>query len=95
MLSNALLILSDFALIALGLLLRRLASDRFNQAFWSGAEQLVYYVLFPALLFNAINRAPFSLGTEALVLAVAAGAFLSAVALGFAARWIVRPMPPE
>jgi predicted permease len=93
MLANALLILSDFALIALGLLLRRLWSESFRKGFWTGAEKLVYYVLFPALLFNAINRAQFSLATEATVLAVAVGAFLSAVALGFAARLVVRPAP--
>ena len=93
MLANALLILSDFALIALGLALRRLWPASFDRAFWTGAEKLVYYVLFPALLFNAINRAQFSLATEAAVLAVAVGAFLSAVALGFAARWVVRPAP--
>ena len=93
MLANALLVLSDFALIALGLLLRRAWSDSFNRAFWSGAERLVYYVLFPALLFNAINRAQFSLATEAAVLAAAVGGFLCAVALGFAARFVVRPAP--
>jgi len=93
MLANALLILSDFALIALGFLLRRLGSDSFNEGFWTGAERLVYYVLFPALLFNAINRAPFSLAADAVLLAVALAAFLSAVALAFAARWIVRPAP--
>jgi predicted permease len=93
MLANALLVLSDFALIAIGLLLRRLWSDDFNRAFWTGAEKLVYYVLFPALLFNAINRAQFSLATEATVLAVAVAAFLSAVALSFAGRALLRCAP--
>jgi hypothetical protein len=93
MLANALLVLSDFALIALGLLLRRLWSDEFNRAFWTGAEKLVYYVLFPALLFNAINRAQFSLATEATVLAVAVAAFLTAVALSFAGRALLRCAP--
>jgi predicted permease len=90
MFSNALLILSDFALIALGLLLARLWSDDFNRAFWTGAEKLVYYVLFPALLFNSINRASFSFATEATVLAVAAAAFLATVALSFASRPLLR-----
>jgi len=93
MLSNALLILSDFALIAIGLLLRRLWPNAFDRAFWTGAEKLVYYALFPALLFNAINRAQFALATEATVLAVAVASFLGAVALGFAGRWVVRPAP--
>lgn len=93
MLSNALLILSDFALIALGLLLRRLWPQTFDRGFWTGAENLVYFVLFPALLFNAINRAQFSLATDATVIAVAVGALLGAVVLGFAARWLLRPEP--
>jgi predicted permease len=93
MLANALLILSEFALIALGFLLRRLGSASFDEAFWTGAERLVYYVLFPALLFNAINRAPFSFAADAVLLAVALAAFLSAVALAFAGRWIARPEP--
>jgi predicted permease len=48
--NSALLLLPDFALIALGVALLRcgwLAPD-----FWSGLEKLVYFVLFPALLFN-------------------------------------------
>lgn len=95
MLSNALLVLADFALIALGLLLRRLWSDDFNRAFWTGAEKLVYYVLFPALLFSAINRAQFSLGLEARVLAAAVAAFLAAVAISFAARLLLRSAPAD
>jgi malonate transporter and related proteins len=93
MLSNALLILSDFALIALGFALRRFWPESYHRGFWTGAEKLVYYLLFPALLFNAINRAQFSLTTEATVLGVAVAAFFSAVLLGFAGRWIVRPAP--
>lgn len=84
MISTMLLILPDFALILLGLLLaRRFGYDR---GFWNGAEKLVYYVLFPGLLFNSINAAEFTLGGEAKALGVALAAFLCAVALGFAAR---------
>jgi TPR repeat protein len=46
-----LLILPDFALILLGALLR--SHGRFAEGFWSGLERLVYFVLFPALLFHA------------------------------------------
>lgn len=88
MISTMLLILPDFALILLGLLLaRRFGYDR---GFWNGAEKLVYYVLFPGLLFNSINAAEFTLGGEAKALGVALAAFLCAVALGFAAR-LARP----
>lgn len=93
MLANALLILSDFALIALGLLLRRLWPETFHRGFWTGAENLVYYVLFPALLFNSIHRAPLSFATEATAIAVAVGALLGAILLGMAARRLLRPAP--
>jgi hypothetical protein len=88
MISTILLILPDFALILLGLLLaRRFGYDR---GFWNGAEKLVYYVLFPGLLFYSINAAQFTLGGEGKALGVAVAAFLCAVALGFAAR-LARP----
>ena len=66
MISTALLILPDFALMLLGLLLaHRLGFDR---GFWNGTEKLVYYVLFPPLLFNAIvhshSRAVIPFGTS-------------------------------
>ena len=55
-LSVALLVLPDFLLIAFGALLARRA--RFDAGFWSGVERLVYFVLFPALLFRALASAP-------------------------------------
>ncbi|XOT96994.1 AEC family transporter, partial [Alcaligenes pakistanensis] len=54
------LILPDFLLIALGALL--LHRFHFSREFFQGAEKLVYYVLFPALLFDSITRIPLNLG---------------------------------
>ena len=89
MLSTALLILPDFALMLLGLLLaHRLGFDR---GFWNGAEKLVYYVLFPPLLFNAIVHSEFSIGGEARLLATALGAFGLTAAIGFLAYPLLRP----
>ncbi len=51
----ALLLVPDFLLIGGGAALRRLAA--FPPAFWAGVERLVYYVLFPALLFRALAAA--------------------------------------
>ena len=48
----ALLLLPDFLLIASGAGLKRLRS--FDAAFWTGLERLVYFVLFPALLFRSL-----------------------------------------
>src|SRR5436305_4908653 len=58
-LSAALVLLPDFLLIALGAILRRLRS--FDGTFWSGVERLVYFVLFPALLFRSLALSPSSL----------------------------------
>ena len=53
--SAALLILPNFVIILVGLALAR----RFGYGvdFWGGLEKLVYYVLFPALLFRALALA--------------------------------------
>jgi predicted permease len=53
---DILLLLPDFALIALGYLICH--HTALNRPVWDGAERLVYYLLFPCLLFNAIVRNP-------------------------------------
>jgi predicted permease len=53
---DILLLLPDFALIVLGYLVcHHTALDR---PVWDGAERLVYYLLFPCLLFISIVRSP-------------------------------------
>ena len=47
-------IIQPFILIALGFLLSRLRM--FPRSLWEGVEKLVYYVLFPPLLFNSVAR---------------------------------------
>ena len=87
--NSVLLMLPDFGLILLGAVLARRLG--FGRPFWEGAERLVYYALFPPLLFTAIVNARFSIASEGRMLAAALGAFLAAVALGFAARILFRP----
>lgn len=58
--ANAWLLLPDFALIALGWFLCR--HTPLGREVWDGAERLVYYLLFPALLFHAIVRNPLQPG---------------------------------
>ena len=64
--STALLLIPDFALILFGFLLNRITD--WGRDFWSGLEKLIYYVLFPALLFNSIARThiDFTTATPAL-----------------------------
>ena len=81
--SVALLLLPDFLLIVGGALLRR--TRGFEAAFWSGIERLVYFVLFPALLFRSLALSPLALADAARLAGVGlaftlAGMLLSALA---------------
>jgi hypothetical protein len=81
--SVALLLLPDFLLIVGGALLRR--TRGFEAAFWSGIERLVYFVLFPALLFRSLALSPLALADAARLAGVGlaftlAGMMLSALA---------------
>jgi predicted permease len=85
---TALLILPNFVLIVIGLVLARRFD--FGRDFWAGLEKLVYYVLFPALLFRslAIARIDFA-ATWPLVIAALAFT-LAGFALSVAAGPIFR-----
>lgn len=82
--SAALAVLPDFLLIAAGALLAR----RFGYAppFWDGVERIVYFVLFPALLFRSIATMPFSLGDSTPLVATAFAYTAVAMVLALAAK---------
>jgi predicted permease len=85
------LILPDFLLIALGwLLFHKL---RFSSEFFRGAEQLVYFVLFPALLFHSITQTPLSLGGAYTLLLATVGVMGFGIALAWLAVPVLRPQP--
>jgi predicted permease len=86
--SAALLVLPDFLLIALGALLAR--AFGYGASFWDGAERLVYFVLFPALLFRAIATAPLALGEAAPLVATGIGYTVAGMALSALARPLFR-----
>lgn len=84
--TEALLLLPDFVLIAIGLLLCRFTP--LNRAVWDGVERLVYWLLFPALLFNTIARSPLQPGSLLEFGAVGLGISLMGIALAWAlGRW--------
>ena len=85
--SDALLLLPDFALIVCGFLICRFTP--MGRPVWDSAERLVYYLLFPALLFTAIVRNPLALDT-ALPLA---GSALAVVAAGVLLAYALRAFP--
>lgn len=82
----ATILLPDFALILLGFLLMRLTN--WGSQFWSGLEKLIYYFLFPALLFYSTARTPLDFGSTGKMLQVA----LAAVACGIALGWLAKPL---
>ncbi len=84
--ANPLLLLPDFLLIALGFVVcRHTALDR---RIWEAAEKLVYFLLFPVLLFNSILKSPLQ-PTQTLDLGLAGiGTLVIGVALALAiGRW--------
>ncbi len=85
----AFLLLPDFLLILLGFILVRFT--QLDKNIWTSAEKLVYYLLFPALLFNAINQTRFDWGGTYSMIFVAGIAFFSAMGLSFISKWIFKP----
>ncbi|WP_334157719.1 AEC family transporter [Oryzomicrobium sp.] len=89
--SAALLLLPDFALILLGYGLRR--HLHLGDHFWTGLEKVVYYVLFPALLVNAVMKTPLDLGAAAPLVLTAYLAMGVGMVLGALVRPVFRPTP--
>ena len=79
---DLLILLPDFALILLGYLIcHHTALDR---PVWDGAERLVYYLLFPILLFQAIVRTPITPAAMMQVGGVGLALVGTGIALAFA-----------
>ena len=86
--SVALLLLPDFLLIALGAVLKRVRG--FDGGFWPGLERLVYFVLFPALLFRSLATSPLGLADAGRLVAVGLGFTLAGMALSALAQPLFR-----
>lgn len=89
--NTALLLLPDFALILLGVAIRRWM--HLGDHFWAGVEKLVYFILFPALLINAIVKTRLDLTAALPLLATAFAAMVGGMALGLLPKFVVR-LPP-
>ena len=85
------LLLPDFALILLGAAIRRWM--HLGDHFWQGVEKLVYFILFPALLINAIIKTRLDFGAALPLLATALTAMLGGMLLGLLPRLFVC-LPP-
>src|SRR5574343_39450 len=84
--TTALLLLPDFALILLGLLIRR--TMHLGDQFWNGVEKLVYFILFPALLINAIIKTQLDLSAAMPLLATAFAAMSGGMLLAALPRFV-------
>jgi predicted permease len=82
--NTALLLLPDFTLILLGTAIRRWM--HLGDHFWNGVEKLVYFILFPALLINAIVKTHLDLGAALPLLGTAFAAMAAGMLLGLLPR---------
>ena len=85
---TTLLLSPDFALILLGAGIRRWM--HLGDHFWRGVEKLVYFILFPALLINAIVKTRLDLGAALPLLATALAAMVGGMLLGLLAKPVAR-----
>lgn len=81
-------IIQPFILIALGFGLSKM--KMFPRSLWEGVEKLVYYVLFPPLLFNSVAKAELTVSQTGLYLACGVGSMASGILLA----WIVSKLAP-
>lgn len=89
--SVAAILFPDFALILLGFLLMRFTD--WGAPFWGGLEKLIYYFLFPALLFSTTARTQFDFDSTGKMLQVALLTLTCGIALGWLARLLFRSRP--
>lgn len=76
------LLFPEFSLIALGWLLCRFTA--LNRRVWEPVESLVYYFLFPVLLFHSIVRSPIDFGATSHLMLAGLGVCAAGVALAYA-----------
>lgn len=79
------LLFPDFSLILLGYVLCRFTP--LNRPIWQSAEALVYYLLFPVLLFHSIVKSPLDLAATSSLIAAGVCAALIGIALAYSVPW--------
>ena len=85
----ALVILPDFLLIVIGLVLARRFG--YERNFWIGLEKLVYYVLFPTLLFRSLATGTLDFATAGPMIVVALSFTLAGMLLSALAKPLFKP----
>ncbi|MBO7174013.1 MAG: AEC family transporter [Burkholderiaceae bacterium] len=82
------IVLQPFILIALGFLLSK--HRLFPRSLWDGVEVLVYYVVFPPLLFNSVAKATLTVSDTSLFLMGG----VASMSLGILWSWLVSKIAP-
>jgi predicted permease len=82
--THALLLVPDFLLILCGLVLCRWTA--LGRSVWEGVERMVYYLLFPVLLFNSILKSPLQPGATLGLALAGVGVVGCGIALAYALR---------
>ena len=77
----ATLLLPDFSLILFGYLICRYTA--LNRSVWQPVESLVYYLLFPVLLFQSIVKSPVDIGAASGLIAAGLAMGLTGIALAY------------
>jgi len=89
--NTALLLLPDFSLILLGAAIRRWM--HLGDHFWCGVEKLVYFILFPALLVNALVKTHIDLAAALPLVGTAFAVIACGMVLGLLPKPFTR-IPP-
>ena len=80
------LLFPDFSLIVCGFLVCRYTA--LNRPVWVHVESLVYYLLFPVLLFQSIVRSPLDLGAASSLIAAGLLLGLGGIALAYSLPYL-------
>ncbi len=83
------LLFPDLAMIVIGFALSRAAV--FSRGFWPEVEKIVYYLLFPALLFRTVAKTDLYAAGAVSAVTAALAAVAAGIVLGFLARPLLRP----
>jgi len=90
------LLIPDFSLILFGYLLCRYTA--LNRSIWQPVESLVYYLLFPVLLFQSIVKSPIDVGAASSLIAAGLLSGVAGIALAYSLPhwpWLGRFIDPR
>ena len=84
--NDALLLFPDFSLILLGYLVCRFTA--LDRSVWTAVERLVYYLLFPVLLFHSIIKQPLDLSAASELVVAGWALCLGGIGMAYALPYL-------